>query len=122
MSELDEFFTKKHDRLFAIAIWSKFLAWVVLVVFILLAITAFIGNMNMYQVNLGSFGRPIDGFSDLFKQLPGSALSLLLESVSTLVTGVIYFLVLKSISLGLNMIIETDLNYREKSMLEVGNE
>ena len=122
MNEQDEFFTKKHDRLLAIAVWAKYLAWVVLVVFILLAITAFIGNMNMYRMNVGSFGRPIDDFSDLFKQLPGSALSLLLESVSTLVTGVIYFLVLKGVSLGLNMIIETDLNYREKNVLEVGNE
>ena len=122
MSELDEFFTKKHDRLLAIAVWAKYLAWVVLVVFILLAITAFIGNMNMYRMNFGSFGRPIEDFSDLFKQLPGNALSLLFEAVSTLVKGIIYFLVLKGISLGLNMIIETDLNYREKNAQEVGNE
>ena len=122
MGELDEFFTKKHDRLLAIAVWAKYLAWVVLVVFILLAITAFIGNMNMYRMNFGSFGRPIEDFSDLFKQLPGNALSLLFEAVSTLVKGIIYFLVLKGISLGLNMIIETDLNYREKNAQEVGNE
>ena len=122
MSELDEFFTKKHDRLLAIAVWAKYLAWVVLVVFILLAITAFIGNMNMYRMNFGSFGRPIEDFSDLFNQLPGSALSLLFEAVSTLVKGIIYFLVLKGISLGLNMVIETDLNYREKNAQEVGNE
>ena len=114
MNNQDDFFTKKHDRLLAVAVWSKYLAWVVLVVFALLAITSFIGNLNMYQANLGSFGRPIKDFSDLFKQLPGSALSLLLEAVSTLVKGSIYFLVLKGISLGLNMIIETDLNYREK--------
>jgi hypothetical protein len=122
MSELDGFFTKKHDRLLAIAVWAKYLAWIVLVVFILLAITTFIGNMNMYRINLGSFDRPIDDFSDLIRQLPGSALNLILESVSTLVKGVIYFLVLKGISLGLNMIIETDLNYRGKNFGEVGNE
>jgi len=122
MNDQDEFFTKKHDRLLAVAVWSKYLAWVVPVVFAVLALTTFIGNMNMYRVNFGSFGRPIEDFSDLFKQFPGSALSLLLEAGSTLVKGGIYFLILKGISLGLNMIIETDLNYRGKNMLGVGNE
>jgi hypothetical protein len=49
MSEQDKFFTKKHDRLLAVAVWAKYLAWVVLVVFILLAITTFIGDINIYN-------------------------------------------------------------------------
>lgn len=115
MNEQDEFFTKKHDRLLAVAIWAKYLAWVALVVYIFLAITTFIGDINIYRMNFGSFGKPVRDFSDLFKQYPGSALKLLLDVISTLIKGAIYFLVLRGISLGLNMIIETDLNYREKT-------
>jgi hypothetical protein len=114
MSEQDKFFTKKHDRLLAVAVWAKYLAWVVLVVFILLAITTFIGDINIYNMSLGSIRQPIKDFADLFKQFPGAALSLLFKIISTIVKGGVYFLVLKGISLGINMIIETDLNYRER--------
>ena len=36
-----------------------------------------------------------------------------LEIITTLFQGFVYFLVLRSVNLGTNMIIETDLNYRE---------
>jgi hypothetical protein len=38
---------------------------------------------------------------------------------SVLLRGIIYYLVLKGISLGLNMIVETDINYRERKQEEV---
>lgn len=50
----------------------------------------------------------------MFKIFPDEAIKLLFESISMMIKGVVYFLILKGISLGLNMIVETDINYREK--------
>ena len=36
-----------------------------------------------------------------------------LEMISTLFQGFVYFLVLRGVFLGINMVIETDLNYKE---------
>ena len=33
MNEQEEFFTKKHDKLLAVAFWAKYLAWVALFVY-----------------------------------------------------------------------------------------
>jgi hypothetical protein len=38
--------------------------------------------------------------------------------IRVLVEGAIYYLVLKGIALGLNMIVETDINYRDKKAEE----
>lgn len=51
---------------------------------------------------------------DFFKQSPSYALRLFSDMLGTFLKGIIYFLVLKAVSLGLNMIIETDINYREQ--------
>jgi hypothetical protein len=108
----EEFFSKKHDQLLNIATWARYLAWVVLVYFIFLAVFGFIGSLNMVSQfsNLGTLG-----FLDLVNISPFTALKFLLEAIGLLVKGAIYFLVLRGISLGLNMIIETDINYREKA-------
>jgi len=39
---------------------------------------------------------------------------ILVDLLSVFLKGIVYFLMLKGISLGLNMIIETDINYREQ--------
>ena len=41
-------------------------------------------------------------------------LDIIARMARSLLNGVVYYVVLKSISLGLNMIVETDINYREK--------
>ena len=43
-------------------------------------------------------------------------LDVLLQMARVLLQGAIYYLVLKGVALGINMIIETDINYREKSV------
>jgi len=45
---------------------------------------------------------------------PWDAFVLGINMSATILRGVVYFLVLKGISLGLNMVVETDINYREK--------
>ena len=46
-----------------------------------------------------------------------NAISLLFGIVSIFFKGIIYFLVLNGISLGLNLIFETDINYRDSNQL-----
>jgi hypothetical protein len=108
----EEFFSKKNDQLLNIATWARYLAWVVLVHFIFLAVFGFIGSLNMVS-QFSNLGTP--GFLDLANISPFTALKFYLEAIGLLVKGAIYFLVLGGISLGLNMIIETDINYREKA-------
>lgn len=117
MSEQEDFFSPKHKQLLSIAIWAKYLAWGALVAFIFIAIANVIGEINIYNsfnTQINSIGQPIKGFADFFKTFPGEAIKSLFKSISIFVTGVVYYLVLKGISLGLNMIVETDINYREK--------
>ena len=103
MTEQEEFFSPSHKRLLSIATWAKYLAWIVLISYILWAISTYIQGQNAFSYQQ-------------FMGIPHSSsmLSLYIESFGVLLKGVVYFLVLKGISLGLNMIIETDINYREQ--------
>jgi hypothetical protein len=55
----------------------------------------------------------------MVKEHPVSIITSFLTPLIYLVQAIVYWLVLKGISMGLNMIIETDLNYRGK--LQGGN-
>jgi len=114
MNEQEDFFTKDHGRLLDIAVLSKNISWVVLIVYILSAVTLIfpygspynsIGHENQIQFGLWSdvYANPFDGFN------------LVISMAAKVLQGVVYFLVLKGVSLGLNMIVETDLNYRERT-------
>src|SRR5512138_2187099 len=110
MSEQQDFFSANHKRLLHLATWAKYLAWVVLVVQILAAFV----NILPYQFGtdyLHPFPRGLQMF--LMTQ-PYEAFRLLINMGSAVLRGIIYYLVLKGISLGLNMIDETDINYRER--------
>ncbi len=54
----------------------------------------------------------------LFSKEPIYILDVSLQMIRVLIEGAIYYLVLKGVALGLNMIVETDINYREKSAEE----
>ena len=113
MSEQDEFFSQNHKRLLSIAAWAKWLAWVVIIVHILMSIGHFVQEQNLYAY-YGTFGAPSE-FIDLLRGQPAIGVSIFMEIIGIFLRGVVYFLVLKGISLGLNMIVETDINYREGS-------
>ena len=116
MVKQEEFFSPKHKQLLNIATWAKYLAPAVLVVFIIEGIANFFGATNIIASQLNSMGQPITDFIKLFRMFPDEAIKILIESTSILLKGVVYFLTLKGISLGLNMIVETDINYREKNL------
>jgi amino acid transporter len=117
MNEQEEFFSPDHKRLLNIATWAKWLAWVVLVVFIYLAVGEFaqeVDYFNYYgQANLRT--QNYENFEALLKDDYVYSFRLLVDVIGMLVRGATFFLVLMGISLGLNMIVETDINYREKA-------
>ncbi|MBI9051976.1 MAG: hypothetical protein JEZ00_21350 [Anaerolineaceae bacterium] len=109
----EEFFTPKHKQLYTIAKWANVFSWVLLV-FFLLSLAQNIFSTNA-QFN-ASYNGPATGglFGYLFENL--DALFFYATTwLTTLVKGIVYFLVLRGASLGMNMIVETDLNYRESA-------
>ena len=49
----------------------------------------------------------------MLRRVPSYGFSVFMGMIGVLLKGIVYFLVLKGIALGLDMIIETDINYRE---------
>ena len=111
---LDSFYTDKHKRLDTIAKAAQVMAWVVLVFVVIFAILRFIGEVNI-TINFFQ-GYPVtQSFQELLKLNPWYALSLLSEMFYNALKSLIWFLVLKGLSMGLYIIIEIDLNSKEKA-------
>ena len=110
----NDFFTAKHARLTRIAWYANIFAWLLFVIYILLAGAKFIQDQTLYTTFGITVGQSSD-FMGALRENPLFAASYVVSWVSMFVQGVAYGLVLKGISVGLYMIVETDLNYREKS-------
>lgn len=100
-----EFFTPKHKRLKRISGTANILAWIVLLFFVFQTFS----QLLMF-ISQQSFQASIE----IFKENPEFALNLFLSNINILLQGVVYWLILKGVSMGLNMIMETDLNYRRR--------
>jgi len=114
MKGQDDFFSQKHIRLLNLATWAKYLAWVVLIIFALDALAIFLQTQTGYLNGLAGNVN----FLTIFKNDPDIAIRILLDVLGVFFKGVVYYLVLKGLSLGLNMIVETDINYRENNNRE----
>jgi|SRR5687768_12547482 len=116
MNEREELFDWKHTKLWKLSFAADFWSSIVILVFIFLALgEAYRYNQlahNQFQTNL--FG--------LFSREPIYILDVLLQMARVFLQGAVYYLVLKGTALGLNMIVETDINYREKKIEGVQNE
>ena len=110
----EEFFTKKHARLTNIASVANAFAWIALVSQILYMGARFVQLQNTYmlQTRMTGFGQP--DFMQMLSQNHLYTFSLIVDLGIILLRGVIYWLTLKGISLGLYMIVETNLNYKDK--------
>ena len=108
-----DFFSKNHDRLLNIATWAKYLAWVALVLYILSAGGQII-RLLLLRDNENFTGQASQSFLTILRDTPFNAFAMLVSIASTFLKGFIYYVVLKGSSLGLNMIVETDINYREQ--------
>jgi hypothetical protein len=113
MIETDGYFSPGHDRLLSIATWARYFSWIALVVAVLSTIGVFLENFSAYEHSLlaEEYGRT---FIQRFSASPAYTFTVLADLLGSLVNGLAYFLVLRAVSFGLNMIVETDINYREQ--------
>jgi hypothetical protein len=109
----EDLITKKHSRLMNIASVANIFAWIALVSQLLYIGARFVQLQNSYMIQsmTTGFGQP--DFTEMLSQNPIYTLSLIVDLASILIRGVVYWLVLKGISVGLYMIVETDLNYKD---------
>ncbi len=110
MTEQEDFFSPNHKRLLSLAVWAKYLAWVALVVYILSAIL----QISQYPIVRNNRFELQPNLWEFLSANPFESFRLGLNLLTTALGGIIFYLVLKGISLGLNMIVETDINYREQ--------
>lgn len=120
MSEHKELFTKNQDRLMSIAGWANNLAWVVLIMYLILAaLTIFIDQSNYQRMQALAYSQIGVDYWEMARLDPiYYVLDIGSDILSRVLTGLIYYVVLRGISLGLYMVIETDMNYRENSEKE----
>ena len=109
----EEFITKKHGRLMNIASVANTFAWIALGSQILYMWSRFVQLQNSYMIQTMTTGFGQPNFMEMLSQNPLYTFSLIVDLAGIFLRGVVYWLVLKGISLGLNMIVETDLNYKE---------
>lgn len=117
MNEKEVFFTKNQDRLLSIAGWAKNLAWIVLIIYIINTGLVVVQKQLYYeQLNSWSLtsGNAKGYWDVVFEEPFYYFVDIGADMVSVLLRGFIYYVILKGISLGLYMILETDINYREQ--------
>jgi hypothetical protein len=112
MKKESDLFDWKHLRLWRMSSAADVWASIVIIVFIFLSLG------QVYRYNQFAHSQFQANLIGLFSQKPIYILDVSLQMASVLIQGVIYYLVLKSVALGLNMIVETDINYRDKSIEE----
>jgi hypothetical protein len=110
MKKQNDLFHWKHSRLWRISFAADFFSYAAIVVFIFLSF----GEIYRYdQMAHSLFQTNLIG---MFYQQPIFILDVLLQMARVLLQGAIYYLILKGVALGINMIVETDINYREKNV------
>jgi hypothetical protein len=120
MAEQEEFFSPSHDRLLTIAVWAKYLAWAALIYFIIQAgLVIFQYQADLHRMQLWAGSSAIMTLKELFEFDPlYYSIDVMVDMVSALLRGAIYYVVLRGVSLALYMIVETDVNYREQERKE----
>ena len=117
MSEQEEFLSPEHNKLLNFAIWAKYLAWVVLVIYVFQTGFVIIQRQVNSQQMQAVIGDPISSqeYWDRALDIPIYYLiDIGSDMIYIFLKGVIFYIVLKGISLGLYMIVETDVNYRKQ--------
>ena len=117
MSKQEEFLSPEHGKLLNIAIWAKYLAWVVLAIYVFQTGFVIIQRQVNSQQMQAVIGDPISS-QEYWDRALDKPIYYLIDIGSDMIyiflKGVIFYIVLKGISLGFYMIVETDVNYREQ--------
>ncbi len=112
MKEKDSLFDWKHLRLWRISNLAETLSIIVFLIYVLLGFWQ-ISRYN--QLAHTQFNTDLLG---LFAQNHVYILDVLAQMASTMLQGAVYYLVLKGTALGLDMIVETSINYGENNIEE----
>ncbi len=106
MNDKNDLFGKKHATMWRISMWANGLASILFFIFILSSLA------QIFQYNLIAHNQYQTDLLGLFSRYPLYVLDLILQMARVFLQGTAYYLVLKGTSLGLDMIVETDINYR----------
>ena len=106
----ENYFTKKHANLTLIATFCGYFAWVIFFVQILYVWARY----TQFKSDAIMAGEIFD-FMKILSSNPIYAASIIIDMLSIFMRGIVYALVLKGISLGLKMIVDTNLNLIEKA-------
>ena len=111
LSTNDDFFSPRHKQLIWIATLANILSWVVLGVYLLMALYRIVVD---YASIINQFGT----LQAFLAQNALDAIYVLANWISVFLQGAIWWLALRGIALAMNMIVETNINYRDKSQGE----
>ncbi len=120
MNNQTELFSKDHNKLLNIAGWASNLAWLTLVLYIISAALVIVEDQANYR-RMAAVSSSYQSDSDYWETAKTDPLYYLVDigsdMIKRLLGGFVYYVILKGISLGLSMIVETDMNYREREDL-----
>ena len=112
MGERKDLFDWKHARLWRFSYIADLFASLAIIASIFLALG------EIYRYNQFAHGQFQTNLIRLFFLQPVYIFDVSLQLARILLQEAVFYLVLKGIALGLNMIVETDINYREKTAAE----
>lgn len=104
IEQTSEFLEPKHKTLRLISTGAKILAWVILIFFVIQMLNQILGFFELMDVQARGItapSTPQDIFTNIF------------NFASIGLKGLVYWFLLEGLGLGLDMIVETDINYRE---------
>lgn len=122
--QLDAFPSIKYHRLLRISSLAKIAAWIALVFFIILSCLSIQGQVNLMVQICPSIQNANEPYLTLWQRLtqePFFAIRDFIKCLRYAIEGLVNFFVLKGVGLGLDMIVETDMN-RFETHAEVENE
>ena len=116
----DDFFTARHNRLTTIAKFANITGWIVLIAYAFFLVVGTYQSRDLFT-SLSFHNLQVSGvwaimqnlWSDL-SQNGYEGIHIIVSALQSFLQGVAAFLLLIGLSLGLRMIVETDLNYKEK--------
>jgi hypothetical protein len=107
-----DFFSSKHKKLLRISTWANILAWIALIVYALITLMTIL-EIRYALLSLPPYQGPPN---QIFLGVDLGYLEIVLRLISRVLSacypGIVFWLVLKGISVGLEMIAETDINHR----------
>ena len=115
MEEQDKFLSPKHKQMLNLALVARFLALLAIAFYVMRSVVL-IFNYQISAIGYIPLFDPqgLEKFISILKDNPYYLGDMILSILSLLLRGVVFYLVLHGLSLGLSMIVETDINYRER--------